>query len=107
MERETTTIEVAGHTLKVKTYASAREANIVQQVYKNAVKVKLENGKPEITDLDPFEVYPVQVEMIRQLVVEMDGSTEKITDRCEDLPSDVFQDIANALDGVIAKKKTP
>ena len=106
MERETTEKTIGAHTLKVKTYTSAREVNAIQQAYRNAVTTKITDGKPEIEELNIFEVYSVQLEMVKQLVVAIDGDAEKIDERVQDIPNDDFLELSTYLDSIISKKNT-
>ena len=106
MERETTTLQVQNHSFVVKTYATARETNQIQSAYAKAVNFAVEGDKPKIQGVDPAQLYNVQLEMVRQLVVEMDDDKQKIVERCEDLPNDIFQDLSQQLDDLVAKKKS-
>jgi hypothetical protein len=106
MERETTTITIGNHTLTAKTYLTAKENHAVQQSYFRNAKVEVVDQKPKISDFDPTIQYTVRLELIRQLVTEMDGSSDNIVERCEDMPQAFFDDLGDALDELIAKKKT-
>jgi hypothetical protein len=106
MERETTELKVQGHTFEVKTYATARETNVIQSAYFKGAKVEVVGQQPKISEFDPSVQYHVQLEMIRQLVVKMDDKPENIVERCEELPNGVFQELAGEIDQLIAKKKS-
>ena len=106
MERETKEVTIQSHTFKGKTYATAREMNAIQSAYYKGVKLEVKGEVPSISEFDPAVQYDAQVEMIRQLVVEMDGSADNVADRAEGLPNDVFQELAGAIDQLIAKKKS-
>lgn len=105
MERETKAIEVAGHKLVVKTYATAREAHVIQQAYFSGTKLEVVGDAPKISEFNPGVQFDVYQEMIRQIVVELDGSAEKIVDRCLDLQSGEFDEIVAELDQIVSKKK--
>lgn len=105
MERETTQITIGQHTFVAKTYLTARENHAVQQAYFRNAKVEVVDQKPKISEFDPTVQYVVRLELIKQLVVSMDGSTDNIVDRCENLPQALFDELGNALDELEAKKK--
>lgn len=106
MERETTNIKVGTHTFVAKTYLTAKENNAVQQAYFRNAKVEVVDQKPKINEFDPTVLYGVRLELIKQLIVDMDGSADKIVERCEDLPQTLFDELGDALDELTAKKKT-
>lgn len=106
MDREVTTINAGHHTFSVKTYATAKEASIIQQAYFKGTKVELVGDQPKINEFNPNVQYEVQLELIRQMVVSMDDITEDIVARCENLPKDVFDTLVEQLDGLVAKKKS-
>lgn len=105
MERETQEIKVGDHTFKVKSYATAREVNLIQQAYFKGTKVEVVGQQPKFSDFNPNVQYEVKLECIRQMVVEMDGKTEDIVARCEELPADVFDELTGTIDAIAAKKK--
>jgi hypothetical protein len=105
MDRETKSIKVAGHAFTVKTYATAREANAIQQAYFIGTKLEVVGEQPKISEFNPGVQFDVQQEMIRQLVTSMDGSADNIVERCLDLPSEHFDEVVLTLDALIAKKK--
>jgi hypothetical protein len=104
--RETTALEVGGHIFTAKTYATAREASTIQQAYFKGTKVEMIGDQPKINEFNPNVQYEVQLELIRQMVVSMDDSSNDIVGRCEDLPNEVFQDLVDQLDAMVAKKKS-
>ncbi len=106
MTRETITITIAEHTFEVKSYASARETKAIQDAYFSGMKVEVVGQQPTISAFDPKVEYIVKLELIRQLVVSMDGSTDDIILRCEDMRNEDFQDLTARLDEQIGKKKT-
>lgn len=104
-ERETVEITVDKHSFKVKTYATARELHAIQQAALKGVKVGIKGEAPQISEIDPGVEYDMSVAMVEQLVVEMDGSTADIANRCQDLPSETWDELIQELDAKIAKKK--
>lgn len=106
MERDTKDLTIGSHTFTVKTYGTAREVNAIQGAYFKGAKVEIVGQEPKINEFNPNVQYDVQLEMVRQLVVSMDGTKDRIAERCEELPNDVFGDLTKELDGIISKKKS-
>lgn len=106
MNRETKIIKVGDHELVVKTYATAREANEIQQTYFKGSKVEMTGDTPKIQDFNPGIQFEVEKELVNQLVVRMDNSDVDIVDRVLDLPSDEYHELISQLDGLVAKKKS-
>lgn len=106
MDRETTTIVVGPNTFVVKSYATAREKNDIQAVYFRGSKVELVNSQPKLSEFNPAIQFEVQLEMVRQLVISLNGTTEDIAGRCEKLPSDEFDSFIEQLDALVSKKKS-
>lgn len=106
MERETKDIEIAGHKLTVKTYATAREHHAIQQAYFTGTKLEVVGDAPKISEFNPGVQFDVYQEMIRQMVVSMDGSAENIVDRCVELPASDFDEVVQVLDQLVSKKKS-
>lgn len=106
MDRETKELSVAGHSLVVKTYATAREHHTIQQAYFKGTKLEVVGEQPKISEFNPGVQFEVQLEIVRQMVMSLDGSAENIVGRCEELPSDTFDEIAAALDELVSKKKS-
>lgn len=105
MDRPTKDIVVSGRTFKVKTYATAREANAIQQAYFKGTKLEVVGEQPKISEFNPGVQFEVYQEMVRQMVLEMDGTADNIVDRCLDLPSDEFDELVTELDQLVSKKK--
>lgn len=105
MDRPTQELKVANHTLVIKSYATALEANTIQQAYFKGTRLEVVGDQPKITEFNPGVQFEVHREMIRQMVVSLDGSAETIVERCEQLPAEEFDEIVAALDQVISKKK--
>lgn len=104
MERETKTIEIGNHKFVVKTYATAKETNAIQSAYFKGSKVEILGEQPKISEFNPNVQYEVKLALIGQIVVEMDGSKDNIVTRCEDLQDEIFQELANQIDTLVAKK---
>ena len=106
MERQTETFETDGHAFVVRTYATAREANTIQQAYFKGTKLEVVGDQPKISEFNPAVQFEVQQEMVRQMVVLMDGRADDIVERCLDLPNDTYTALVEYLDGLISKKKS-
>jgi hypothetical protein len=106
MERDTTKLSIGKHTFTVKTYVNAKELNTIQKTYFQGSKVEIVGQEPKFSEFNPNVQYEVKLEMIRQLVVEMDGSKEQIVARCEELPAGIFDELAVELDTIASKKKS-
>lgn len=105
MDRDTKVLTLTGHTFKVKTYATAREANAIQQAYFKGTKLEVVGEQPKISEFNPGVQFEVYQELVRQMVLDMDGTAENIVDRCLDLPSDQFDELVVELDQLVSKKK--
>jgi len=105
MERETKTLDIDGHQFIVKTYATARETNVIQSAYFKGTKVEVVGEQPKISEFNPNVQYEVKLALIEQMVVKMDGSDENIVTSCSDLPDSIFQKLTAQIDELIAKKK--
>lgn len=108
MHRETIELTIADHTFKVKTFANAMEMNLIQQAYFKGSKVTIVGQEPQFSEFNPNVQFEVKVEMVRQLVVEMDGTSDKIVERLTegDIPVSLFEDLATQIDALITKKKS-
>ena len=106
MDRQTDTIQIGGHDFTVKTYLTARENNLIQQAYFKGTKLEIVGQEPKISEFNPGVQFEVHQEMIRLMVVSMDGSDENIVERCLELPSADFDGLIEALDELGSKKKS-
>lgn len=106
MDRETKQIEIDKHTFVVKTYATAREAQALQQTYLEGAKIEVAGEQPKITDFDPGVQFKVHTAMLGQMVVSMDGEADNIAERCLDLPSSTYDELIAELDTLVSKKKS-
>jgi hypothetical protein len=104
MDRETKELRIENFTFVVKTYATAREAQAIQQAYFKGMKVEVVGQEPKISEFSPAVQFDMQQEMIAQMVVSLDGNKENIATRCLDLPSDVYNELVTQLDDLVAKK---
>lgn len=102
--REATEYKTAKHTYTVKTYATALEANLIQQAYFKGTKLEVVGETPKISEFNPGVRFEVEQEMIRQLVTGMDGSEEQIVERCLELPKHEFDELVSHLDEIVSKK---
>lgn len=105
MEREKFATEFGSHKFEIKTYATAREANAIQQVLLGSAKMELVGQEPRISEFNPAIQQEVEQEMIRQMVLSLDGTADNIVDRCLDLPAETYDDLVSHLDALVSKKK--
>jgi hypothetical protein len=107
MPRETKQIEIEGHKFVVKTYATAREVNAIQAAYFKGTKVEVVGDQPKILDFNPAIQSEVNAELIRQMVVSVNGQTENVVDICLDgFPSHICTALVAELDALVSKKKS-
>lgn len=104
-ERETREMEIGSNKVVVKTYATGREVQAIQQTYFKGAAIELIGKEPTIKDFNPAIRQEVEAEMIRQLVVSLNDSVENILDRCLDLPNDEYEELIAVLDELASKKK--
>lgn len=105
MERETTTIEIKDKRFAVKTYATAREVNAIQQTYFKGAKVEMVGEVSKVSDFNPGIQFEVEQEMIRQMVVSVNDKSDNVLDTILDLPSDIYRELIDRIDTIIGKKK--
>lgn len=106
MDRDTKEIKTGNHTFVVKTYATAREYNAIQQAYFTGTKVEIVGDAPRINEINPGVMFEVHQELVRQAVVSMDGDPANVVERCLELPNDEFQELVGQLDEIVTKKKS-
>ncbi len=106
MERETITFSVGKHQIVAKSYATAREHQAIQRTLLRDAKFDISAGAQKVTDFDPTVMFEMQEELVRQLVVSVDGVTEGLVDICFELPSEDFDALVTALDEIVSKKKS-
>jgi hypothetical protein len=104
-ERETKNHQIGSHSYVVKTYATAREVNDIQQIYFKGTKVEVLGREPKINEFNPNVQFEMEQAMIREMVVSMDGSEENIVERCTDLPFTEYRDLISLIDDLVSKKK--
>lgn len=105
MERETKNFSTPlGHKIVCYTYATAREANSIQNKYFSKAKIGMKAGEPTVNDFDLSAQQDVEMEMIRLLVREIDGKTENLVDMALDFPKPEYDFIIGELDKVTGKK---
>lgn len=106
MEREQKEIKAGISAFEVKTYATAREANSIQQAYFKGSKLEIVGEQPKISEFNPGVQFEVEQELIANMVISMDGSTENIVERCLDLPNETYRELVEQLDALVSKKKS-
>jgi len=106
MDRETQNIKIGTNEFIVKSYATAREANAIQQAYFKGTKMEVVGEQPKISEFNPGVQFEVSQEMIAQMVISVNGTGEATIDRCLDLPNTEFNELIAALDAIVSKKKS-
>jgi hypothetical protein len=105
MERETKEIKVQNRTFKVKTYATAREVNQIQQALLKGTKVSVVGDQPKIDEFNPSAQFDMECELIKTMVVSMDGS-EEFMPALESSPAELWNALVAELDALVSKKKS-
>jgi len=93
------------NTLVLYTYATGREIRAIDSKYVSSMKLDMVGGEPSMKNIDMSVAYEAENEMIKALVVSINGSTENIVDTILDLEQDEYNEITAEL-SVITKKKT-
>lgn len=105
MNRETKIIKVGDHNVVVKTYATAREAQIMQKSAFAGLKIDIVNEQPKITDFNPAVQVEIEKSMIETLVVSVDEKSEGIAETVLDWKADDYTDLVSQLNDILSKKK--
>ncbi len=107
--RETQTIETAGgHKVELYTYASGREFNRIIHIQFKGATFKLADDKQGvlIENYEPGWNEAQEEEMIKLLVVSLDGKTENLVEEVSALPWEEYNEVMAALNELLGKKKT-
>lgn len=105
MNRETISFETSsGHKVETKTYATARESIIIQEVYLRGAKMEFIGGASTVKEVSPTIQFEVEKKMIEVLVVSIDGQKENLVEVALELPNTDYQEILSKIDTFIAKK---
>lgn len=104
--RDTILIQAGKVNFKVKSYATAREHQAIQQSYFKGTKLEVVGDQPKISEFNPSIQFEVEKEMINQMVIAIEGDESNIVEKCLDLPHDVYKDLVTQLDGIVSKKKS-
>lgn len=106
MERETREYTIAGRSIIIKTYVTAREHQAIQGVYFTNSKVEVQGESYKINDFNPSIKYEVEKEMIKQLVVSVNAVRENIVDLILDtFTFEEYAELVKVLDELTSKKK--
>lgn len=106
MTRPTTSVKIGEHTFLIKSYATAREAQAIQQAYFKGTKLEVVGDQPKIAEFNPAVQDEVNMEMVRQMVITFDDVPEDIVERALDLPNPEYQELIEELDKLVSKKKS-
>lgn len=98
MERTTHEITTpGGHQLAVKDYLTAREVNGVLTELFKAQEVSADEKAPRISMLVGIQR---NIRLVEAAVVSLDGSSDNLGDRLQDLPASEYTAILNAVKGL-------
>jgi len=93
-------------TVVVKTYATAREFEMIQQCYMAGASMKLVGKTPQIDNFDPKSDFEAQKKTIEMLVVSINGSTDNLVNvMLDDMPKEDYDVIMGELNELSGKKK--
>ncbi len=107
-KRETKEITTSGnHKVVIKTYATGREFNEIQNCYLKDAKLNVIGGVTKIEGFSPTSEFEATKKTLELLVVSLDGIAENLVDRILDLRVDDYNEIVEALKEVSGQKKTP
>lgn len=107
MERETKSIQINNEQVEIKTFATALEANNIQNAYFKDAEIDMVGDKPQIKKVNPNIQFIVEAEMIKTLVVSFGGETDKakILEKAQSLPVEEYEKLTAELDKLVSKKK--
>lgn len=103
---KTITLAITKLPVVVKTYATAREARAIEGVFFKKTQVGVDNGSPTMKDIDLSMVQEVELETIRQLVVSIGDTSEKVAmiELILDQPNEDYKQLLAELDSLTKKK---
>jgi hypothetical protein len=107
--RETKTIETkGGHKVEIYTYANGREFNKIVHIQFKGAKFKLAEDRQSvlIENYEPGWSEAQEEEMIKLLVVSIDGRAEELVEAVCSLPWEEYDEVITALNELCGKKKT-
>ena len=105
-ERPTTEIKTpSGFAVVLKTYATGRESNLIQNVYLASAKVSVVGNVPKIDGFDPTAEEKAIAKMIELLVVSVNGSNDGVVDQVLDMPMQDYDVVVAKLNELTGKKK--
>lgn len=101
MERETKELTTpGGHKVVAKTYLTAREVNgVLEELFKSH-EISAEDAKSGNARVSLLMGIQRNVKLIEAAVMSLDGSTENLSDRLQDLPSSEYAAILNEVKGL-------
>jgi hypothetical protein len=106
--RETKTIETkGGHKVEIYSYANGREFNKIIHVQFKGATFKLSEDKESvmIENYEPGWNEAQEEEMVRLLVVSVDGNKEDVLESVCQLPWPEYGEVIAALEELLGKKK--
>lgn len=98
-------MQVGEHTLVIKTYATGREANEIEQVLLSGAKVNMIGGAMAVESFSPSIQQDANRKAVELLVVSLDGDANSVLERVLDLPNALYLEVIEALNEALGKKK--
>lgn len=99
-DRETKTLEIAGHKVIIKTYLTAGERRSLRSLLLSSLKFDILEEKPDIKDFSPELIEKTEDKTIEIVVVSLDDSTENIFQRMMELKDNEFDAIMTEVNKV-------
>lgn len=105
MERETIEIVTKGnHKVVLKSYATGREARAIEGKYFESAKMEIAGGAPSMKGMSLGGAFEAEKEMLRLLVVSIDGKTDNAHEVILDLPQNEYEEVIAKLNDITKKK---
>lgn len=105
MERETKDVTIGVHKIVLKTYATARESQAIQNVYFSNTKLEVSGESYKINEFNPGVQTEVNKESVKQLVVSIDDKTDNLVETALDFRSEDFDKLIEEIQEITSKKK--
>jgi len=104
--RPTKELEIGGHKIVFKTYATGRENNEIQSVYLRSAKISMVGKDAQVGSFTGEVQIEAVKKSIEMLVVSVDGKTENVVDTILDLPVEDYEAVVAEIEQLTSKKKT-
>lgn len=105
-ERETKTVNVAGHEVVMYTYITGREARNIESTLMDKLEMKQKGGEQEISGFKGSMLTERQDMQIKAVIVSVDGKTDDVVGAVLDLPSKESEEIMTYVKELTESKKS-